>query len=249
MRISQQIVVVVALAAGSAASAQFVTATNTKPGQFIDISTFGTRLELTDDGVSQPIPYNRPNRVIRSGPMRIGNNGGVGFNVEQFREDSTDLPPDNEALPSAIAYGGGQALLPFWDDPGADVGGVFYTQLADRVVIQWDRNFNAAFRGGTERPNFGSWQLQLIDAGAAVDAPFAQFVYRDIEDSPALGGAIATIGYQDGGVGFNTVQWSFNQAGAVSNGTVLSFELSNIPSPGALGLCAAGLLLGARRRR
>ncbi len=69
-------------------------------------------------------------------------------------------------------------------------------------------------------------------------------IYADVEQPRADGGGSATIGYQDGGAGFNSVEWSFNTSGAVSNGTVLSL----IPEPTSLLLVIIGGLAAGRRR-
>lgn len=226
----------------------FVTFNTTRPGQFIDISIDRPSLGLTDDGVSERILFTRPNLVLQQGFVRVGNNGGVGFFGTANREGAEDLPPDNEPLPSQNAFGGDQAMLPFWDDPGADIGGVYYEELVDRVVVQWDLNFKPSLLTGPERPFRGSWQLQIFDNSLITGNAFAQFIYREIEDVPAFGGAIATIGYQDGGRGFNTVQYSFNQAGVVQDGTVITWELSPIPAPGTIVLGAVALACTRRRR-
>lgn len=238
----------IALTCSWGSAQPFVTFNTARPGQFIDISIDRPSLGLTDDGVSERILFTRPNLVLQQGFIRVGNNGGVGFFGTANREDAENLPPDNAPLPSGDAFGGDQAMLPFWDDPGADIGGVYYLELADRVVVQWDLNFKPSTLLGPERPFRGSWQLQIFDNSMITGNAFAQFLYRDIEDVPALGGAIATIGYQDGGRGFNTVQYSFNQAGAVGNGTVITWELSPIPAPGTIVLGVVALAFQRRRR-
>ncbi|MDQ2985544.1 MAG: PEP-CTERM sorting domain-containing protein [Armatimonadota bacterium] len=87
--------------------------------------------------------------------------------------------------------------------------------------------------------------MKVFSTGPA----FAQFIYDDIQGTGWQGGTSATIGYMDGPSGANTgnnMQWSFNTAGSVSNGTVISI----IPEPGTFLAIGAGLgLLLLRRKR
>ena len=95
------------------------------------------------------------------------------------------------------------------------------------LVVQWH---NHRFVGSNDT---GRFQLQIFsDPGP--DHIYAQLLYNDIQQPFPNGGEIATIGYQNGGAGFNDVQWSYHVASAVANGTVLSL----VPEP------TAGLLLG-----
>ena len=81
------------------------------PGTFMDITASGTILDLggNDEIV---IVTTIGNEIFPSGSVVVANNGGLGFAFPP----SNDLPPVNEPIPSTVAFGGGRALLPFWDD-------------------------------------------------------------------------------------------------------------------------------------
>lgn len=187
------------------------------PGKFMDISqTGGTALNLGDDE-EVDIGTFPGNFVFLTGPVVVANNGGLGFGNEVV----SDLTPGNEPIPSTSAFLGGQAALVFWDDIDDKQGDVFFAQFADLLIVQWNnRNLNGT--GDTVR-----FQIQIF-TNPGPSGIFAQFIFDDIEQPAANGGASATIGYQDGAAGFGDVQWSFNTAAAVANGTVLSLV---IPSP------------------
>lgn len=199
------------------------------PGVFIDIEETGIDLMLHDDDEAE-IFTTIGNAVIPAGRVVVGNNGGLGFDPPD-----TELASSNGPLPNGSAFGGGQALLPYWDDIGNDIGAALWLEMDDRVIIQWERREV----GGIST----SFQVQIFD-GSEQHNPAFQFLYRDI--SAAGGGASATIGYQDGGAGFLTDEWSFNVPGAVGDGVVLT---ATTPEPSSLMLLvsASGLLLGRRR--
>ena len=223
------------LVCSGVATAQPLMIVDDQPGAFIDISVTGTGLGL---GEEDETIYNTMigNTVLPSGNIVIGNNGGVGFGDPP----DTDLAALNAALPSSGVFGGGQALLAYWDDIGNTMGEVYVREDSDRLIIQWhDRQF--ADSADTSR-----FQIQIFDETMRGDCIYAQLLYADIEQPRAGGGASATIGYQDGGAGFVDVQWSFNTAGAVANGTVLTLMC---PEPGTLFLLGLGGLAVERRRR
>ena len=78
-----------------------------------------------------------------------------------------------------------------------------------------------------EPPTF---QVQVPSSGPAL----ARFVYADVQQPRAGGGASATIGYQAGGFAVD-VQWGLNIPGAVSDGTVLT-----LTDMGAVGTSSEG---------
>ncbi len=194
------------------------------PGTWID-ATHGTALNLHGDDVaaiSSPVG----NAVFAAGTWQVGNNGAVGFGPSNL------LPPVNEPIPTQQIFDLGQALAPFADDVGDEIGNIYQQVVVPRggrcnvIVIEW---YNKRFEG---HPDTGTFEIQIFsDPGP--HHIYAQMLYRDIEQSWPNGGAIATIGYQNGAAGFNDAQWSYHVAGAVYNGLVLSLT----PEPGgALGL-------------
>ncbi|MCZ6699154.1 MAG: IPTL-CTERM sorting domain-containing protein, partial [Planctomycetota bacterium] len=186
------------------------------------------------------------NIVYPIGTVVIGNNGGVGFGSIPFQ----NLPPLNEPIPSSSAFGGGQAMLAFWDDIDDKCGDVYFEQRGDRLIVQWeDRPL------GSDPQQHVTFQLQVLE-NPNVAGLMAQLIFADIEQPAAGGGISATIGYQDGGAGYGDLQWSFNTSGAVSNGTALSFVVMDpMPTVSEWGLIILMLLLTTagtlvfRRRR
>lgn len=217
------------IAITGAASAQLTIVDNV-PGAWIDISGSGTPLGLADDGEAD-IPTTVGNAVFAAGTARVGNNGAV-----RFAGPGTQLGFTNAAIPSASLFSlDSQVLAPFWDDIDSDTGDVYWEEIGGTLIVQWnDRPFFP------NTPDHITMQLQVHSAGSA----FAQFLYEDVEGLRPNGGESATIGYQDGGAGFDDVTWSFNTAGSVSNGTVLSL----VPEPGTLALLGLGALALIRRR-
>lgn len=213
---------------GGGATAASISFVGNLPGTFIDISATGTNLHLGDEDEAE-IFTTIGNTLLPAGRVIVANNGGVGFDPPD-----TDLPPNNEPIRDDSVFGGGQALLAYWDDIGNDVGGVFYQEQGNTLIIQWE---NRAI-GGTRDVRV-TFQIQIFEQTEAT-TPYFQFLYKNI--SAAGGGASATIGYQDGGAGFNDETWSYNTPGAVSDNGVLTV----VPEPAAALLGWPAVM---RRRR
>jgi hypothetical protein len=183
---------------------------STLPGTWIDISGTGTPLSLGDDA-EVDVVTTIGNTLLAAGVARVGSNGGVRFNGVGL-----NIPGPNAVIPAGNVFGGDQTLLPFWDDIDTNfglVGEIYFGEAQGRLIVQWQNVgfYNAA---ATERATF---QIQVPMTGPA----YAQFLYQDVSGVRAANGGSATIGYQAGGIQ-NDVQWSFNQAGAVADGTVLT---------------------------
>ncbi|MEZ6014427.1 MAG: hypothetical protein R3F49_04885 [Planctomycetota bacterium] len=178
-------------------------------GTYIDISSTGTPLSLSNEGFALHTTNVR-NHIVTDGDIAIGSNGGI-----RLVAPSNALGPVNEPLPSVVAFGLGQALLPFWDDidtAGGTRGQIYLQELPDRLIVQWER---VGFHGAALQAR-ATFQVQVFDQRDLA----AQYLYRDIEGARAARGASATIGYQrDGGQG--SLQFSHNTA-SIHNGTVLS---------------------------
>jgi len=233
----------VACALGASPCLGALAMTKTVPGAFIDISGFGTFVDLAGDE-EFAITTTIGNAVFPAGTVIIANNGGLGF-----APPDTNLGPVPMPLPSFAAFGAGQSLLPYWADIGNHVGAIYWAEVSGKLIVQWQGKhfegadlkptvtFQAQINGGVPRPGF-------LDTEPCV---YAQIVYQNITTDPAFGGQNATIGYQDGtGGSYNDVQWSHHTAGAVLNGDVLSLVC---PAPGTLAPLAGVLALGATRRR
>lgn len=234
------------------ARAQPLTIVSDQPGTFIDISVTGTDLTLNDDDEASINP-GIGNAVFPVGSIVVGNNGGIGF---PSVGGQNELAPLNQPIPSGSAFSGRQSLLPYWDDlegddfgslaRGGKNGSVRWQVLiifgGPVLIIQWDRPTVSALPTGVA--DTVRFQIQIYDGvAAAPGAVYARMIYEDIDDPTPNGGASATIGYQNGGAGFNDVQWSFNTAGAVNNGKVLTLRQANsIPAVSDVGNVALILL-------
>jgi hypothetical protein len=224
--------VVSAVALASVGAAQTLQIVDNLPGTFTDISGTGINLGIHGDDSATIFPT-IGNAVFPAGRVVVGNNGGMGFNPPDDY-----LAPVNQPIPSMDAFGGGQAALAFWDDIGNDTGTVLWEQVGGELIVQWH---NVHFG---PREDFARFQIKIFGTVDPNNPVYAQFIYADIEQPRPGGGVSATIGYQDGGAHFNDVQWSFNTANAVHNGTVLSI----VPEPGMTFLLLLGVCPLLRRR-
>jgi hypothetical protein len=184
-----------------------------------DISATGTPLSLTrNQGKIVAMPFTTD--VFGHASAVVHNNGSVGFG------GTTTLSATNAPLPNSNAFGGAQAAFVFWDDLDAQTGNVYWRVLGAAphrtFIVQWHNRPHTvgdSILDGDE----ATLQLQVFETPAA--DVVAQYLYQDVNflDGRYDFGASATIGYQADG--YQGVQWSHNQAGAVSNGTVLSLRI------------------------
>lgn len=225
MRCETIMLTATALALGQAAGAAAQTlrfADDPGFGSFVDIVGFAEPLPLGDDGEADIGTFGG-NFIFGPGLIVIGQNGGVAFGQVTV----TDLGPLNQPIPSNEAFLGGQATLVYWDDIDDKEGDVFFVELtddpvlSDRLIVQWNYH-NFDLMGSTLK-----FQLHVL-ANFEPTGLYAQYMY-EIEGGAASAGTSATIGYQDGPAGFGDLPFSFNTAGAVTDGTVLSLL---IPGPG-----------------
>ena len=239
MRISQITVFLIALTlAGQFAHADdCLSIVNDIPGAFKDISSTGTILPLSGEQVTT-LGTTVSNVVFPSGTLYVGNNGGIGFGITD--PNTSALDPNNQPLPSTAAFNNQQALLGFWDDIGNTVGHVYAQEFSNELIVQWDKKPFDTLIG-----NSITFEIRIFRDAQCGDV-LAQFIYFDVEDPRPDGGGSATIGYQDGGTGYNDVQWSFNTPAAVQDGTVLSLVCCT-PEPGTSLMLL--LLIPAFRRR
>ncbi len=209
-------------------SAQELTITDQIPGTFTDISSTGTALGLGDDGVAEITTAIDLTQTLfagdGSGRVWVSNNGAVGFLGDGGSAGAFYL---NTGLPNFGLFGGAhgepQALAVYWDDLDSDTGDVYYETIGEPgsrvLIIQWQ-----------DRPHYpgdpeldgdeATFQVQIFENAVP---GHAQFLYADTDflDPLLNNGASATIGYQAGEIR-NDVQWSFNEAGAVQAGVVLT---------------------------
>jgi hypothetical protein len=206
-------------------------------GAFVDISGSGNSLSLSDD--QEVTRFS----IFLGRDIRIGNNGGVAL------ASNGNLAWRNRNLPSNQAFGRGvEAFLPYWDDLDSESGDVYWEDLGDRLVVQWD-DLNH-YPGNTATSGI-TFQAQIFksSADAAGGDVIAQFIYTDTKFVAAQSiwddGASATVGYQNA---MTSLVWSYNQA-VITNGTVITLQ-AVVPEPSSLVMMMiAGTPLLFRRRR
>ena len=211
------------------------------PVPFVDIAGIGELLPLAGDEEID-IGTFPGNFVILAGTMTVAQNGGMSFGQTTV----SDLAPINQQIPSLDAFLGGQAALAFWDDIDDKEGDTYFVELVgdpvlgSRLVVQWNHgNFDGL--GSTLK-----FQVHILPNDEPTGT-YAQYIYK-IEGPAAAAGVSATIGYQDGDAGFGYMQFSFNQAGAVTDGTVLSLiipETADLDADGLIGSTDSLALLPA----
>ncbi|MDG1050875.1 MAG: hypothetical protein P8M11_00625 [Planctomycetota bacterium] len=201
-----------------------VTIVDNLPGTYIDISTTGTPLSLSDDG-EVDIPTTIGNTVLAAGIARVGSNGAV-----RFDGTGAELGYTNQPIPSTAAFNSDRTLMPFWDDFDTDgglEGEIYYQETGGVLVIQWEAA--EFFPGGTGGIDTATFQIQVPSGTGPI---IAQYLYQSVDSFRADGGASATIGFQSGDPGgYDDVEYSFDSPGAVNNTTVLTV----LASPGQIG--------------
>lgn len=193
-----------------------------------DIATTGTAVPQTDDGVVGPLPigFSFPFYGAQRTQFYISMNSVITF-------DTSNVPYDNTALPSAAIAGG--FLAPWWDDlnPSAS-GAVRYLSHNGRLTISW-----------LDVPTYGeNTRLKTFQAIISSNGVIA-FQYHTMTGSMTT----ATIGIQGGTNAHRAVQVAYN-SNTVGNGVALTFTPPALPDwltiapmqvtvqPGAAALCA-----------
>src|ERR1043166_5842435 len=114
----------VAAAAIQSVQATPITIVDNLPGTFIDISSTGTPLNIPSDGSVVVSSDGIGNSLFPAGNIVVGENGGLGFQ----NPPNNNLPPANAPIPDVATFGGGQAILAYYDNISAcpgKMGGVF----------------------------------------------------------------------------------------------------------------------------
>ncbi len=154
---------------------------------FIDISSSGTALNLSDDGEANiTVPFTVYLGDSATTQLRIGNNGAILFDAT-----SGNINANNGTLTPPT-----QMIAPFWDDFDSEMGNVYYKNVIVTIggvyageffVIQWDRvHYNGASNTDT-----ASFEVIFNKFSKNID-----FVYHDVDmDGTSYDyGASATIG-------------------------------------------------------
>jgi murein DD-endopeptidase MepM/ murein hydrolase activator NlpD len=212
---------------------------------FVDISVTGVPLNLTDDGTANvTMPF--VSAAFDTPKVVVSNNGGIGFGPALI------LTGPNRSLPSVppsqAPFEGNEALLAYWDDLDATTGNVYYattgTTPSRTFIVEWkDRPEypGDALLNGNE----GTFEIQIFET--PVGGVVAQYLYADTNflDASFNDGRSATVGYQRNAT--SVIQWSFNTAGAVTSGKVISLLHGDLNGNGRPDVCdpAAPLRTGS----
>jgi hypothetical protein len=221
----------------------------------------GTLEDISGDGVDFSIPTDSSvsftsiagNLVLPAGNIVVAENGGIAIGTPP----STSLSPTNATIPSLGAFGNGQAILDYWDDLDSIDPDLLlmatctgsknpsYTR-AVRPTQTIVRSRRCRRGGSILGTGFDEVETQIqIYANPGPFGILAQIFYIKVGDPIPDGGASATIGYQDGGSGNNDFQWSFDTAGSVADGTILSI----VPEPATASLMVGAIMVGLVRTR
>jgi len=172
-------------------------------------ATDGTALSLSDDAEANvTLPFSFQYYGVASNLLRIGNNGGVIFNVT-----AGEVAASNNALGASTSN---YLIAPFWDDIDSDTGNVFYKTVGTapnrQFVIEW---YNRPHYS-----NVGSATLELILYESSNNLKF-QYQDLDFGSTSYNYGASATVGIQ--GTTGNYLQVSYNTA-TLANNMALCFQ-------------------------
>lgn len=186
---------------------------------FIDISSSGTNLNLTDDGevavTPLPFPILFQGQLMTS--MTVGNNGGIQLG----------------STTAQIGYGGNfntmasGTMFPWGDDLDDETGDVFVGTVGTSpnavLVIQWENSNNFSNGAGTV-----TFQIQIEEATGDI-----YYVYEDVVfgDSPADDfGGNADIGLSGVNQDFTI---STNNQTYLQNNSCIHYYYTDCPKPSA----------------
>ena len=153
--------------------------TDCPPAGFIDVSSTGTNLMLTDDSEAAitPLPFNILFQGNLMTNMTVGNNGGLQLG----------------SLTAQIGYGGNFTTLadgtmfPWGDDLDSETGNVYVDVIGvtpnQVLIVQWDNSCN--FSGAIGDPTV-TFQIQIEEATGEI-----WYVYDDV----VFGGAYVADDY------------------------------------------------------
>lgn len=184
-------------------------------GGFIDISTTGTALGLSDDGQADvTMPFSFTLYGTTSNQLSVGNNGGIIFGVT-----GVATPFTNEELPFA---GLGHAILPLWDDFDAESGNVFWesqgTAPNRKFIVEW---FNRVHYDGSANTDGATFEVIFDEATQSLSFQYLDVSYTangnfgGSDPVDCTNGVCATIGLQDSDTLAN--QFSFMEASITDN--------------------------------
>ena len=207
--------------------------TNARPAitGFIDISTTGTPLNLTEDGsATVTIPFAPPS--LPSSSVRISNNGAMGFATE------AGVTNPNEPLPSGAMFSFAPALVVYWDDLDSTTGNVYHQTIGvapDRIfVVQWHNR--PVFPGdATLDGDEATFEAQIYET--PIQGAIAQYRYQDTNFlSPGSNnGRSATTGFQQSA--HAALQYSHNAVNSITPLVVLTLMETDCQGNGVPDSC------------
>ena len=174
---------------------------------FIDISTTGLALNLTDDGeyTFSPLPFSFEYNSVSTNYFRVGNNGAI-----HLAQTLTEIPSNNTTITSVNEF----IIAPFWDDLIDTTGNIYVkvvgTSPNRKGIIQWN---NLSHVSGSNPITF---QVHLFETSNEI-----QFHYQDVDagNSAVDDGKSATVGI---GSTYYVNEYSLNQA-SLSDSFAISF--------------------------
>jgi hypothetical protein len=171
-------------------------------------ATNGTPLLLADDGEANVIlPFSFNFYGTSASNLRIGNNGGVLFNVT-----SGDVSVTNGDLGSNTTN---NFFAPFWDDIDSDTGDVFYKTVGTapyrQFVVEWYNRPHYSNVGNT------TFELILYETTNNIKYQYLDAVF---DNASYDYGTSATIGIRQTGI--NYLQYSYNQP-VIQNNMAICF--------------------------
>jgi hypothetical protein len=174
------------------------------PGGFIDISSSGTALILSDDQ-EVVISTTVGNALLPAGTVVVGNNGGL-----LKRDSNSDVPYSNAALSAGFS-----GLFPYWDDIDSDTGEIFWEERTvggiRTLIVQWQNRPHYSNVGSA------TFQAQIFASGPLM----VRFAYPDVlfGNTSLDNGASATIGIVS--PGGDVHQHSFNTPNSIRSGDII----------------------------
>ena len=182
-------------------------------GGFIDITTTGTPLGLSDDGsadVTMPFSFNFYGTT--GNILSVSNNGAAIF------ASGLAVPFTNVSLPATSLAG--PAFMPMWDDFDSESGDVYTdtrgTTPNRQFIVEW---FDRVHYNGTANTDGATFELILNEDGTIqfeyLDVAYTGFTNASGDPDDCTGGACATIGLQNDETLFN--QFSAFEAAVTDN--------------------------------
>jgi subtilisin family serine protease len=179
------------------------------PFNWLDISTSGTRLSLTDDSYAFPIslPFNFNFYGTDYSQVAVSSNGAIYFQNVPLSYSNLPIPTNSSSTPQMF-------IAVYWDDLNPSSGGAVYYQILGsepdrKFIVQWQ-----------QVPHYGStsdWvtaQVILLEGSNSILAQ-----YLDPSNEAGSGATTGIQGDPSPGVNWG-LQYGYNQAVLSENLTI-----------------------------